>query len=152
MIGVDIDEAQTWALLMMEEHGLLERGWQMQWDRARTRSGQCRFGTRVISLSRYIAESDDEADFMDTVAHEVAHALVGPSHGHDAVWRATAIQLGGSGARCRASRFDPRAPWHGTCPHGVRFHLYRTPARSYACLCVPGSSTLDRIVWAPAAA
>lgn len=34
---------------------------------------------------------------MDTVAHEVAHALVGPAHGHDAVWRRKAVELGGSG-------------------------------------------------------
>ena len=34
----------------------------------------------------------------DTILHEMAHALVGQVHGHDAVWQAQV--LGCSGRRC----------------------------------------------------
>ena len=33
-------------------------------------------------------------EVRDTILHEVAHALVGPGHGHDTVWKATAAQVG----------------------------------------------------------
>jgi hypothetical protein len=40
---------------------------------------------------------------LQVVAHELAHAIVGYGHGHDAVWRAKAIELGDTGARCGES-------------------------------------------------
>ena len=37
---------------------------------------------------------------IDTLLHEIAHALVGHKHGHDAVWRRKALQIGCNGKRC----------------------------------------------------
>lgn len=32
---MDIDEAHTWAMLMLDEYGLTKRGWKVAWDEAR---------------------------------------------------------------------------------------------------------------------
>lgn len=148
---MDLDEAHTWAMLMLDEHDLLDRGWTVTWDNARRRAGFCWYPKRTIGFSRFIAERVSELDFMDTVAHEVAHALVGGDHGHDAVWRRKAIELGGSGIRTH-DFFDPQAPWIGVCEHGKRFNRYKTPrsGATYYCRCslpVSGQMGSSSIAW-----
>jgi hypothetical protein len=70
----------------------------------------------------------------DTVLHEVAHALAGPQHGHDRVWRSIAVRIGCSGERC-VSPGSPRVepPWLGTCPAGHTSGRHRRPERVMTC-------------------
>lgn len=39
----------------------------------------------------------------DTILHEIAHALVGPNHCHDLVWKAKCLEIGATPRRCGAS-------------------------------------------------
>ena len=73
------------AAMMMREHGLHD--WTVRLDNARRRAGQCDYRRREISLSRHYVRHADDAHIRDTILHEIAHALVGPHHGHDAAWR-----------------------------------------------------------------
>lgn len=130
--AVDLDEAARMARGLLDEHGLHE--WTVVFDRAKRRAGVCRSAQRQIGLSGPLTALHDEAEVRDTVLHEVAHALVGPRHGHDAVWRATALRIGCSGRRCS----DPDAPsiegdWVGTCPAGHRITRHRRPTRPGSC-------------------
>ena len=120
------------ATRLVAEHGLT--GWRVVLDRARTRAGVCRPARREIGLSRVLTELHSEAEVTDTVLHEVAHALVGAEHGHDAVWRATARAIGCSGERC-VSATAPRAPaaWEGRCPAGHTSTRHRRPDRPVSC-------------------
>lgn len=120
------------ARALMAEHGL--RGWSLVFDRAKRRAGVCRYDRREIGLSAPLTALHDEADVRDTVLHEIAHALVGARHGHDADWRATATRIGCSGERC-VSRDAPEleGAWIGTCPAGHRVTRHRRPDRPAAC-------------------
>lgn len=93
------------AVTLLKRHGL--KGWRFAFDDATRRAGSCRFGTRTITLSRHLARNAPEAGILDTLLHEIAHALVGPRHHHDAVWHAKAIEIGSSGERCHDLRFAP---------------------------------------------
>lgn len=117
---------------LLVEHGLT--GWRLTLDRAKRRAGACRFEERTISLSRHLMALYDEAHVRETLLHEIAHALVGPRHGHDAVWRAKAVEIGCSGARLVAPD-APRAPapWRGVCPRGHTYERHRRPARPTSC-------------------
>lgn len=101
----------------LERHGLAALGWRARLDHARRRFGQCRFRTRTISISAPLAELNDEARVRNTVLHEIAHALVGPAHGHDYVWHQKAREIGCDGK----SRYDsqvvvtPKGRFAATC-------------------------------------
>ncbi|AEG43297.1 SprT-like domain-containing protein [Isoptericola variabilis] len=137
---MDLHDAQRLARELMAEHGL--DGWRFRFDRARRRAGVCRHDRREIGLSAPLTALYSEADVRETLLHEIAHALVGAKHGHDAVWRATAVRIGASGRRL-VSDEAPRVEgdWVGTCPAGHRVTRFRRPARPQAC--ARCSSTFD---------
>ncbi len=95
------ERAREW----MARHAL--RHWSFQFDHGARRAGCCRYETQVISLSYEYAKHDSEAGILDTILHEIAHALVGKNHHHDALWRAKAIEIGCSGKRLHDIQFTP---------------------------------------------
>lgn len=129
---MELAAARALAQDLLAEHGL--DGWTVVLDRARVRAGVCRADRRETGLSRVLTALHDEAQVRDTVLHEVAHALVGPGHGHDAAWRAQARALGCSGDRCLPED-APRAPapWRGVCPAGHVATRHRRPERVASC-------------------
>ena len=110
-LGMAIDLATE----LMDAHGLV--GWRIKLDHARRRAGQCDYTNKVISLSRLYVRHADIDHIRDTILHEIAHALVGPRHGHDAVWRQKAREIGCTATRCHDLSFA-RARWVMTCPNG----------------------------------
>lgn len=142
---MDVRDALGMARELVAHHGL--DGWTVVLDRARTRAGVCRYDERQIGLSGPLTALHDEAEVRDTVLHEIAHALVGPAHGHDAVWKATARRIGCTGLRTSTG---PRAPgpWTGTCPAGHTMTRHRRPGRVMSCArCGPGFDPANVVSW-----
>ena len=110
-LGAAIDLATK----LMDAHGL--EGWRFKLDHARRRAGQCDYKSKTISLSRLYVRFAEIDHIRDTILHEIAHALVGPRHGHDAVWRQKAREIGCTATRCHSLSFA-RARWVMTCPNG----------------------------------
>lgn len=90
---------------LLAEHGLT--GWSFAFDHATRRAGCCDYRRKRISLALQFARRASEEEICDTLLHEIAHALVGRKHHHDAVWRAKALAIGGSGERCHDLSFSP---------------------------------------------
>lgn len=100
------------AAALLSRYGL--NGWRFQFDHAARRAGCCAYRTKTISLAFNLAACGEEADIRDTLLHEIAHALVGRKHHHDAVWKAKALEIGCSGKRTHSLQFsEPR--WSVTC-------------------------------------
>lgn len=124
-------------------------GWEVQLDRARRRAGLCDERNRRISVSRHLMALYSEAEVRETLLHEIAHALVGNQHGHDAVWAAKARQIGASGSRL----VPPQAPriagrWSGRCPAGHEVDRTRRPSVPLACTrCARRFSLENLISW-----
>lgn len=129
---MEVTRALATGRRLLREHGLAD--WTIVADRAKTRAGVCRFTKRQIGLSAPLTTLHSEAEVLDTILHEIAHALVGPQHGHDAVWRSKALGIGCSGERCVSSD-SPRVPgdWVGRCPAGHEKARHRAPARLMSC-------------------
>lgn len=85
---MELDEIEEMAEVALTATRLRDRGWTFRWDRAVKRAGCCHYSTRTITLSRpifTIEANRDEA--VETLLHEVAHALAGPGSGHGPLWR-----------------------------------------------------------------
>lgn len=144
---MDIQSARMLAEELLAASGLAE--WQVVIDRAKTRAGVCRYGARVIGLSGPLTALHSADEVRDTILHEIAHALVGPAHKHDAVWRAEAARLGCSARTCLPTD-APKvpAPWVGTCPAGHTVQRHRRPERSSSCpRCNPAYSREHQFEW-----
>mmetsp|Transcript_760 Transcript_760/g.1920 ORF Transcript_760/g.1920 Transcript_760/m.1920 type:complete len:456 (-) Transcript_760:109-1476(-) len=97
------EERQAKALWMQlrQKHAEL-KDWEFCFDHAKRRHGCCKYNRKQISMSRHFINnvSTTVDQVKNTILHEIAHALVGHKHGHDAVWRKMALQLGCDGSRC----------------------------------------------------
>lgn len=103
---MELVEAEQLAQRLMWQHGLTAQGWSFTFDRAKRRAGACRFRNKQITLSKDYAQHVDEPELTNTVLHEIAHALVGPKHGHDEIWRQQALAIGCDAQRCHQVVFS----------------------------------------------
>ena len=92
------------ACALMRKHGL-DSSWSFTIDHnATARGGQTRHRSKQIGLSLAYIKVATKDEIKNTVLHEIAHAIVGPGHGHDDVWKAVFIGIGGDGSRCMSER------------------------------------------------
>ncbi|NYD43179.1 SprT-like domain-containing protein [Nocardioides panaciterrulae] len=144
---MDLTEAATMGRRLLDEHGLGD--WTLVFDRAKRRAGVCRAGVRQIGLSAPLTRLHPVAEVRDTLLHEIAHALVGPSHGHDQAWRAVARRIGCTGERCVSADVPAlEGDWVGTCPAGHRVTRHRRPQRPASCRdCAPRFDLAHLLSW-----
>jgi len=107
-----IESIQSLARLLLNQHGL--KWWRFRFDHSTRCAGSCNYSDRRITLSFELARIAPDAEILDTLLHEIAHALVGKKHNHDAVWKAKAIEIGCSGERTHQLEFSPPR-WYVAC-------------------------------------
>ena len=94
---MNLESAEKLARFHMDHHGLFLEDWEFKFDGASRRFGQCTqyfAGGGVISLSTRLTAVNTCKRVLETILHELAHALVGWGHKHDYVWRAKCRELG----------------------------------------------------------
>jgi predicted SprT family Zn-dependent metalloprotease len=126
---------------LLELHGLWQAGWRFTLDSAVRRAGVCRYRRKVVSLSRHYVElnlKERENDVIDTILHEIAHAIAGSGHGHDDHWKDCCLIVGAKPVRCYDAGVVvmPKEKWAATCDgcgHIYRRHRKLKLGRSLYC-------------------
>lgn len=114
-----MESVQQLALQLLAENGLTN--WRFKFDPSTQRAGCCYFRDKLISIAFEHARKGKDEEIRDTILHEIAHALVGKKHNHDAVWKAKAREIGCSGERTHQLQFAaPR--WFITCENRCWTH------------------------------
>ncbi len=129
--AVSLEQVETLANGLIDQHqagGRLAKAWRFGFDLAPSRAGACNYSARRINLSVSYCQRATRAEIEDTILHEIAHAIVGPRHNHDKVWKAKALEIGCAGERChRVEHSTPR--WVGECGCGQRWFRHRLQRR-----------------------
>lgn len=78
----------------LREHGLYSKGWRTCFTKADNFLARCYYDEKRIQINVIMLQSVSEADYMQTVLHEIAHALIGPGFGHGPEWINKAKEIG----------------------------------------------------------
>lgn len=109
---MDIVKAEQMAKEKMLEHGLGH--WEFGFDDSVKRRGCCHWREKRITLSLELTKIRTEAAVMNTILHEIAHALT-PGANHGKAWYSKAISIGCDGTRCSLDGATIQAPFIGVC-------------------------------------
>lgn len=140
-------ELASLARTMMDQHGL--HRWKFAWCNDKTTAGWCFYSQKTIKFSTHFLEMGD-FHIKQTILHEIAHALVGSGHGHDAVWKAKGREIGYVGERCLPQEIKhPDGKYLGVCVNGHEVHRHRKTSAMlgewYHCLrCPKDMSSYDK--------
>ncbi len=130
---------------LIQEHQVrsgLKAGWQFAFDLAPARGGLCRYRDKQITLSVTYCLKASKEEIADTILHEIAHAIVGPKHGHDATWKAAAQQIGCTAERCHHVQHTPPR-WCGQCGCGQQWERQRLTQRARTSRCRKCKKTIE---------
>jgi SprT protein len=125
---------QKLACTLLTVHGL--DGWSFAFNRRKRAMGYCYYGRKTVELSIYFVERNPEPVIRDTLLHEIAHALIGPEHGHDQAWKEKCLEIGAKPERFGSANM-PVGRWRARCSScGKAFHRHRRPKRLQGWYCL----------------
>lgn len=143
---MNIAQAINLAYEKLGMHPELDK-WIVTSNRRKSAFGLCSYRRKEIQLSETLVPAMTDEAILDTIYHEIAHALT-EGHKHNRVWSAKCIELGGNGQRCGGSHkyengkvgkdmlMKNIAKYTLTCPDtncGHISHMHRKPKRSFSC-------------------
>ena len=116
--GATMQQVEDHVVQLLERHlntGAPATWWRFRFETATGRAGICRYTTRTVALSVSYVLRAPWNNIRDTLLHEVAHAIVGPGHAHNAVWQTAAWRIGRTAHRCSTVTHSLKR-WVGECP------------------------------------
>ena len=131
---MELQKANEIAKENMTKFNLTNNGWILKFTDSKSYYGLCYSNKRLITLSTTLTLLNTEAQFTDTLLHEIAHALT-KGHNHDKIWKQKAIEIGCNGERCYDNKVIlPQAKYTFECPNCKKISR-RYRKRVCACAC-----------------
>jgi len=113
--------------------------WELKFSNQKRQLGYCRPRKKIISISQAFMVTNPFPVIMDTLLHEIAHALhfleTGKTNHHNG-WKKFALKVGCEPKRCATGEglSMPKGKYVGICPVCEKVtHFYRRVRRSYSC-------------------
>ena len=133
-------QARDKAHELMDKYGLRKEGWKLAFDNAKRRNGACEYGTKTIYLSKHYIKLNSEELIVDTILHEIAHALTPRDAGHGPLWKAKCAEIGampvavkrGMGIKQVEGKWKAECP-NPECDFKVSRHRKPTSRARYSC-------------------
>lgn len=112
---MDLAKAQLIARDLMNFHRL--ENWQFKFSNAVSFFGYCHWSKKLITLSKNLVEMNPEEKVIETILHEIAHAIAPKYAHHGPDWKKAAVSIGCAPIRCYDNTVArPSKRFIGTCP------------------------------------
>ena len=110
-------QARDKAHELMDKYGLRKDGWKLAFDYAKRRNGACERSTKTIYLSKHYIKLNSEELIVDTILHEIAHALTPDDRGHGRSWKLKCAEIGAMPMAVKKSMGikQVEGKWRATC-------------------------------------
>lgn len=132
---MNLQEARLLAVAEMKKWNLIAQGWGFMFNNRKRSFGVCNYEYKEIQLSRVTTEHETEEHVLNTIRHEIAHALAGSAAGHGPIWKRYAVMVGAKPkARSKSSEETQKViaesiKYVMVCPEGEVVKTYlRTPS------------------------
>ncbi len=150
---MDLQEVEVLAEKAILNYGL--QGWSFRWARTKRRLGACNYRLKRIEIAEFYARHNPPEQVLDTLLHEIAHALAGPQARHGPAWKAIARRLGATPKACDKGDQTVVMPgdWQATCGAcNKTYHKYKRPQSltGYRCRCSARTSLSFQFTGDPA--
>jgi predicted SprT family Zn-dependent metalloprotease len=144
---MEVDHATEIANRLLRENGLID--WDVRLNKNKRRLGACKQYLKRIELSEHYVQRNEIEHVIDTILHEIAHALVGCEHGHDAVWKEMCMRLGCKPKACEGDVDMPAGDWHAQCQSCKQdFFRHRKPLSVRGMYCIKCGPEAGRLTFA----
>jgi predicted SprT family Zn-dependent metalloprotease len=94
--------------------------WEVKLNNTRSCNGSCNYNKKTIFLSNFLVDTATDEDILDTILHEIAHAIDFKTRGksnHDWKWKKIAKQLGANPKRCANKMVGVKLKYNFCCPN-----------------------------------
>lgn len=113
---MELLHAKTLCELKMKEHGV---DYSFKFINAKKTLGNCNHSKKVIGLSKPFIKINNEEIVLNTILHEIAHALCPIREGHGYLWKHTCRKIGAIPVRLNAIAVAPTMKYTVSCEiHG----------------------------------
>lgn len=98
---MDLNKAEAIAKLAIQLH-LANTGYKFKWSKSTNALGTCNYNKKLILLSKHWTCALKQSEVIDTILHEIAHALASfkGHRGHGLIWQEIAYNLGAKPEPC----------------------------------------------------
>ena len=143
--AMTLDEITEKAEEFLHKHNLQD--WQFAFSLTSSIGGQCWHRRKFITISVTYCQKATKAEIINTLLHEIAHAIAGYENKHNHVWQRVARSIGCNAKRCHSVNHTP-AKWSGKCKCRSDWKRQRLTKLARTGICPRCSST---ITWTRAA-
>jgi predicted SprT family Zn-dependent metalloprotease len=141
-----VEQVARLASQLLIRYGLPD--WSFSFNRRKREMGLCLYEPKLIQLSLHFVLLNDDEAIRDTILHEIAHALVGPGHGHDAIWKWKCLEVGAILERLCGEVNMPLGRWQAICAGcGMLHHRHRRPKHLVGWWCRHCGHERGRLTW-----
>lgn len=128
-----LQEVESLAISLIAKH-LEGKNWQFVWDNRINALGCCFYNRKQIKLSKRWVQAIPDEEILDTILHEIAHAIAGSKAGHGYEWKQVCINIGAKAYRLADTdikRSDIAIPTHRLIDvfGNTVSNYYRKPAK-----------------------
>lgn len=127
---MEIQRAEQIANQLISKH--LKAPWRFKWNNRKASIGLCSYEDFTIQLSKSWVLCDPEEEVIDTILHEIAHAIAGYKAAHGPEWKKVAKELGVKDIAATRKNIEKRPPftWAIVFGNEVVKGYYRKPNKS----------------------